>query len=134
MSSNETSLTIHWSVSHNGGRPITHYVLRWRTAASTDSMKTTNIQVQSDDGLVNQFEGTWVLNNLVKGVKYFVKIEAVNRLGSNTSDIAEYTTACCKQLNSILLLLLFSHWALCRSCCIVSSTNRDSGWSCIQDY
>jgi hypothetical protein len=131
--SNETSLKIHWTVSYNGGQPITHYVLRWGMAVLVDSLEIVHIQVPSDNGQVNQFEGTWVLKNLVKGTKYFMTIEAVNSLGSNMSDIAEYTTACCKQLGSAIFLLCF-HWAFCRFCRIISFTHRHSGWRCNSDY
>ena len=94
VSATETMLEIGWKVGHNGGDEILHYTVKWSTDATftvgTESL-TLSVLVRAS---LSQQKGTWTLTGLTKGMVYYTEVGAHNCVGSSTSQVAAYTTAC----------------------------------------
>ena len=96
LNATENTLTISWTVSYDGGKPITKYTIKWGIGT---------MRLDHTENLSTQ-ETTYTLNELKKGTEYYVQVQAENDKGTNSSDTVSYTTLCCKSITFWL-----SYWS-----------------------
>lgn len=85
LNATENTLTIRWSVSYDGGKPIAKYTIKWGTTMTLDYTEDLSAQ-----------KTTYTLNQLKKATTYYVQVQAENEKGTNSSDIVSYKTVCGK--------------------------------------